>query len=675
MIITKNILRTLIGATGLLLSVSIVTDVRIGMGIGFIGVVLFGFAAFKKQKNRLTSSLHNSLYALSALIILGTIGYWLVGLTDELYAVIVFLFTLSAIYASRFFTPLNISLRLKKKICVFSIIEFVGYAILLYLLLEKRTGGMLTSVWLQTSYKIFLAFGLLTLYSLIHSWYHKRMYPAVLLVIRYVLLFSVASIVVANGMGFDPFIHQAAEKVIAEIGYIAPKTPFYIGQYVLVQFIHLITGLSIAAIDTALVPTLAGIYLPLLFLTHVKRFTAPHPATIVILASLIPLPFFIFTTPHALSLLLALFCILSLLHKRDHILPSVLALAVTCVHPLIGVPLLLVTGLFHPILQKKYISAALYIGILLAVPIMLLVYGKLSGTGVTLSSIHYAVIPSLLNPFIIPHYFFLSGAPTLLFTLYAYKIVILPIVGVILAFIGYRKSFAPLVKAAIALTFSGVIVASVITIPGVIGYEQLNYAMRLLQLAILSLFPLYLAGIQKILPILTATRFRRMLCLLCATGLLTISWYFTYPTRDAISHYTGFVVRDVDIEAIEKIDEKEHGQYNYIVLSNQVVSAAALHVHGFAKYHETVDGQQFFFPIPTGGPLYEYFKLMVYSHPKREWMVQAMHYAGVKKAYFIHTNYWYPAAEIRDEAIEGADDWFTIDDQIWVYEYALHADE
>ncbi|MBT3817108.1 MAG: hypothetical protein HOG08_02055, partial [Candidatus Magasanikbacteria bacterium] len=61
---------------------------------------------------------------------------------------------------------------------------------------------------------------------------------------------------------------------------------------------------------------------------------------------------------------------------------------------------------------------------------------------------------------------------------------------------------------------------------------------------------------------------------------------------------------------------------------------------------------------------------MVYDEPKRAWMIQAMDYANVDKAYFIHTSYWSPAAYLRDEAKKEANAWWTFGaDEVWVYEY------
>ncbi|MBT4153851.1 MAG: hypothetical protein HOE53_04340 [Candidatus Magasanikbacteria bacterium] len=674
MTITKKQLYRIIAASGILFSLALIVQMRAAILIGFAGLI-FAASVISLRRKKTPTPLTDAVGALALCMIFGTAGYWITGLTAELYATGALLFAALLLYLSRNISSATLNWKFERA-SLFSFFEAFAYLFLLYLLFSKRTGDMLTSVWLVTSYKIFVAFILLTLFSLVHSYLRFKSYPKSVLVLRYLLISSVAAIVIVHGMGFDPFIHQAAEKVISELGVITPRTPFYIGQYVLVQAAHVITGISTARLDIMLVPLLAGITLPLFFHRFFLQAEAKRPAALVIAASLLPLGFVIMTTPHALALLIGLLTMLSLQTDESKLLPFLLALAAVCVHPLIGVPLLLITLLFHHKLQSKAVQIILFSAITLVVPIMLIAYGVLQGNPLTLQGINLAAIGTLLNPFAVPHYFLYTNPSLFLSALYVYKVWLLPVLGLVLVVLGARKRYAPTIKASLALIFSAVIVAGGIQIPGVISYEQLNYASRLLQLALLCLFPLYLYGLMKIFEWAQKRNYAPMYVLFSLSLLLAVSWYFTYPTRDAVSHYTGFVVRDADIEALNIIDKNEGGTHNYIALSNQTISAAALKVHGFAKYHETTfDGPQYFFPIPTGGPLYSYYKKMVYEKPKRAWMIDAMKYAGVKKAYFIHTNYWAPAAEIRDEAKKEADRWFTVDDQIWVYEYVLGADE
>ena len=56
----------------------------------------------------------------------------------------------------------------------------------------------------------------------------------------------------------------------------------------------------------------------------------------------------------------------------------------------------------------------------------------------------------------------------------------------------------------------------------------------------------------------------------------------------------------------------------------EAMKDAAIKEFGFKKYYNTAKGQQFFYSIPTGGPLYQYFRKMVYQQPKRQWMEEAM---------------------------------------------------
>jgi hypothetical protein len=129
-------------------------------------------------------------------------------------------------------------------------------------------------------------------------------------------------------------------------------------------------------------------------------------------------------------------------------------------------------------------------------------------------------------------------------------------------------------------------------------------------------------------------------------------------------------VRDADIETVHFIDNKQNGKKDYIVLTSQAVAATALQEFGFSRYLPTPEGEQYFYSIPTGGPLYQYFRKMVYEEPIKKYMVEAMDFAGVDTAYFVHTNYWAPAATIRDQAKIEADEWWELaGGRVWVYKY------
>jgi len=117
---------------------------------------------------------------------------------------------------------------------------------------------------------------------------------------------------------------------------------------------------------------------------------------------------------------------------------------------------------------------------------------------------------------------------------------------------------------------------------------------------------------------------------------------------------------------------------DYIVLANQQVSAAALREFGFKKYYKIqneIDNRQstidiFYYPIPTGGRLYQYYLDMVYKKPAKETMAEVMDFAGVRQSYFVLNKYWWAFPKILAEAKLEADSWTEIGQgEIYIFKY------
>ena len=95
-----------------------------------------------------------------------------------------------------------------------------------------------------------------------------------------------------------------------------------------------------------------------------------------------------------------------------------------------------------------------------------------------------------------------------------------------------------------------------------------------------------------------------MLAFVVAIG--TALSYNALPRHDALVTGRGWSTGAADQEAVKLIEYDADGK-PYTVLANQSVSAAAVDLLGFKRYSTTNDGDVFFYPIPTGGPLYETF--------------------------------------------------------------------
>ncbi|MCB9798625.1 hypothetical protein H6758_02780 [Candidatus Nomurabacteria bacterium] len=126
-----------------------------------------------------------------------------------------------------------------------------------------------------------------------------------------------------------------------------------------------------------------------------------------------------------------------------------------------------------------------------------------------------------------------------------------------------------------------------------------------------------------------------------------------------------------DIHAVQYIHE-DAGSQPYIVLSNALVSTAALQEYGFAKYYDINGFKQFYYSSPSGSPLYRLYQKMVYEGTKRAYIEEAMHLAGVQKAYFVINDYWSNFANIVMQAKINSDQYVSIDDEkIFVFTYSL----
>lgn len=578
---------------------------------------------------------------------------------------------------------------LNTKLLVF--LSILTQFLLLVTLIGKRYGDTLISPWTIIGQRFFFIFLFL---NIVLFWIMQKskhtMSNVLLMVCQSTLILSVTLIIFKFGYGFDPIIHQAAEKWILNHGYILPKQPYYIGQYILVIISNMVSKFSLVAIDQILVPLGASIILPFSLYFSLSRDELRYkllPALLFVF--FIPLTFFTVTTPNNLALLLSLVLFAWIWYEknngntRTHYFGLLLSIAICTIHAFIGLPVLIIY-LGSLILPKikigiQWLAYTTY-SIILALVLPLTFY---------LNSLRLGEKFALTNPlenligfwniFKMPHWIWLYKGNAFWQTLYIYReairplAVILIIIGMIIAIKKYQiKQIVIFIAGGIGLILSAFFLSTATTFKDVISYEQMDYAMRVLELALVMTLPFFVIAVREFFLLIRNRNFIQFFIAIIAGGLLVVSWYFTYPTRDQVSFYTGYNVREADIATVHAIDNRNNGVKDYIVLTNQTVASAALREFDFAKYFSTAQGEEYFYSIPTGGPLYQYFRKMVYQEPKREWMVEAMKFAGVKKAYFVHTNYWAPAAELRDKAKLEADAWWELaGGRVWVYEYLM----
>lgn len=706
----KYIIFSLIFTAGVIFSIFKINSPLFGSLTLFFYYLFFGFYLgqfFLPQEKRFWKIFFGIFGLVAIQTIILTVVYWFYEFNAQIL-------TLTMI-----FSPILIALQKIPREEIFSDIEkmldfesyrqaksylgtkFLSFIFLIFevaifsTLLSRQYTDTLISPWTIFGPRFFLAFifsSFLLLWILQKS--KDNSWNLFLILVHTGIILSVATIVFKLGFGFDPFIHQAAEKWIAEHGTILPKQPYYLGQYLFVLTQNFVTHLSVNFLDKILVPLTAIFILPLAsyFVFSRSGYTEKlHPALILI--ALWPLNFFTQTTPNNFALILSFLLFLWIWYEiKNHTTQTrlwglLLSFFICVIHPFIGLPVLTIyigSTCFSFIQKQKpkytyYLFTVLYSSLLtIILPLTFYLNSLRLGEKIVWQN-PFSNWQNFLSIFTAPHWLWFERGTALLQTLYFYRQIIKPLVAIAIMtgiFIAWRKYQEKTVNfflfSALALLISSILLSTTITFSEVISYEQNVYSQRILELMLILLLPFFIIALRELFLFLRKKSAKQFLIALLFSLLLFISWYFSYPTRDKISLYTGYNVRQADIQAVHFIDNRNDKIKDYIVLTNQTVSAAALREFSFDKYLPTAEGEQYFYSIPTGGPLYQYFRKMVYEEPKRKWMEEAMRFAGVKKAYFVHTNYWAPAAEIRDQAKLEADEWWELDDgRVWIYEYTL----
>ncbi|NBS42082.1 hypothetical protein EBS80_05520, partial [bacterium] len=211
-----------------------------------------------------------------------------------------------------------------------------------------------------------------------------------------------------------------------------------------------------------------------------------------------------------------------------------------------------------------------------------------------------------------------------------------------------------------------------------IDYERQNFAARLVPLALFFLTPfVILAAGAWTDRARRAPVSLRAATVVLAAAIATASFYLAYPRNDAYEAGHGYNVSQTDVSAVRAIEDDANGA-PYVVLANQTVSAAAVRELGFVRYY----GDQFFYPIPTGGELYEQF-LAMNATPAPDIAAAAANIADahcdadanctqpkVATVYYVVNAYWWEAPRIVETAKNNAASWWALDNAaVHVFRY------
>lgn len=499
---------------------------------------------------------------------------------------------------------------------------------------------------------------------------------------HYLLNFAIALIIYKINYGFDPFIHQATLELIAKNGSVDPKPLYYLGEYSLIISFHKIFGLSIYWLNRLLVPVLAAIFLPVAifkFLTSVKENWENKNSGLLAILALLSLPFsiFIITTPQNLAYI---FIILSLLasfgQQKNLMSAAIFSLAACAVHPLAGLAGLgwiafLAFNKYRvqiPEKKRRHLLKAIFILFCLSWPIA---FYASTGGGFKLNA-----WSNLIQQLWLPNSFFPNqeniflNFSYLLYFNYPGIIIILIALGLYYYYknkkIDPRFPYLNLASLGLAIAW---ILSSLLSFNNLINYEQNNYASRLLVILVIFQIPFIILFIESIMArALKMSSREKLIWSFLLAILLSASLYNAYPRRDNYLNARGYAVSRADIEAVNFIDR--NSQNNYVVLANQQTSAAALKELGFDHYYNSSLGPIYFYPIPTGGPLYQFYLDMVYKKPDRSNMLKAMDLVGVNEAYFVINKYWKDSRKIIENAKLEADEFKSINNgEIYIFRY------
>jgi hypothetical protein len=501
-------------------------------------------------------------------------------------------------------------------------------------------------------------------------------------IIFYFLSFSLFLFIFKLGYGFDPFVHKATMEHISQNGFILPKSPYYIGQYGLIIFISKITGLSIAFLNKTLVAILASLLFPITFFKYLKKIKLKKSTIVIPVLLILGFSPFILTTPQNLSYIFLILTIFYAIIEKDLKKSFIFSLSTVAIHPLSGLPAILfvIFSYFQNNKSKfkkinnKIIYIILFFVNSLAIPLSLFITtGKefnfkylISNLNYYLNSVFNISFPSKGSIFLNTAYFFINNYILFLLIIIIFALIYVKKLSKENEVFKNIFNLTALSTGSLIISF---LITSSLSFSNVISYEQRDYALRILKIVLIHLLPIIIIFLSLMLDkIKDKKNYIKISALILASILLSISLYASYPRVDKYFNSRGYNTSYNDLKAVNKI-ENDAKNNKYFVLANQQVSAAALYEYGFDKNIFIDNSEHYFYPIPTGGLLYDYYLKMVYDEPSYENIKSALDLANVDFAYLVINKYWHQSAELINIAKIEADSYFDINNEIFIFKY------
>jgi hypothetical protein len=232
-----------------------------------------------------------------------------------------------------------------------------------------------------------------------------------------------------------------------------------------------------------------------------------------------------------------------------------------------------------------------------------------------------------------------------------------------------RRESIILFSSATLVVIAGLVLQAAGEFPFLIDYERGNYADRLFVIASLILLIPALGGLSRALARIPRLGLAPALLLLALIPAgISANAYTSLPRHDAANVSRGWSVGRADIEAARWIDRDATGS-PYTVLANQSVSAAAVQELGFKRYA----GEVFFYPIPTGGPLYQKFLDIMDINSNIDPVREAARLGQTKLVYVVLNDYWWDASKVAEHLSAMADRQESFrDNRVRVYRFEIN---
>ncbi len=448
-----------------------------------------------------------------------------------------------------------------------------------------------------------------------------------------------ASIVYQIGYGFDPFIHQATTEHISKFGFIAPKTPYYLGQYFSLLWLQQIIPLSIHALEKIVWPIFLFLF-PFLTPKNSRSYLLWLPGLWFFLSPIL--------TPYNLALLLALLVILWLKENLHDKKTLYLSLIIILIHPLVGLPIL-GFALSQIFLKNKWQKIGLIVSAL-AVPLAFKIINFISTQ--KFIEIKWPTFEKLNEFFILllPKTFQLDNILETA-TVLTWAI---PLALIIFGLWRWRQKFTPDQIMALALFVVGALLLLFARFPQVFSNSQNDYPLRLWTLGLLFILPEALSLLDKFSHV-----FKDWLRPAILLGLMILMIFNIFPRYDRYQKDRLYSVGAQDLLAQELV-RADAGAKKFAILTNQMTAVAGLWQYGF----EPSPKKPLLYSLPTTDETYSAYLHFVNldNYSSRAEIKKAANAFGVTTLYIIVPSYWNKFGELGAKASREADKVFWLKD-------------